>query len=249
MFIINEIMIQSVKRTFQILEYIASNGNFIRVNDVAKALELEKTTVYGFIKSLKELGYLEQDELSPRYRITSKVECLYAPPFSLLELKQDLRPLLEKITAATNESSYLAIQMGSYYRHELKCEPNRMVKISLNVGKDYEMTTTAIGKAFLAYSEHLQRGLFDFSENRSALETEVSTIRETGYALDIQAYDPDLNCVAMPIFFNNKITAVLCVSGPSYRFKQQQFTETLAMMNLLLTEQGKYSTQIKNNEY
>lgn len=238
-------MIQSVKRTFEILEYIASNGNFIRVNDVAKALELEKTTVYGFIKSLKELGYLEQDELSPRYRITSKVECLYTPPFSLLELKHDLRPILEKITAATNESSYLSIQMGSHYRNELKCEPNRTVKITLNIGREHEMVTTAIGKAFLAYSEHLQHRLFDTSDNRPALEKEVAEIKKNGYALDIQAYDPDLNCVAMPLFFKSKIIAVLCVSGPAYRFQQEQFTETLNVMNLLIAEHGKYSNQIE----
>ncbi|TCC94703.1 IclR family transcriptional regulator [Pedobacter hiemivivus] len=238
-------MIQSVQRTFQILEYIAANGNFIRVNDVAKALELEKTTVYGFIKSLKELGYLEQDEMSPRYRITSKLECLYAPPFSLIELKQELRPILEKITAATLESSYLAIQMGYYYRHELKCEPNRAVKITLNMGRDYEMNTTAIGKAFLAYSEHLQRNLFDSQNDQSALTAEVANIKQIGYALDIGAYDPDLNCVAMPIFFKNKVIAVLCVSGPSYRFKREQFIETLKVMNILLGEQGKYTTQVK----
>ncbi|WP_413614441.1 helix-turn-helix domain-containing protein [Flavobacterium sp. N2469] len=51
-------MNQSVKKTFQILEYIASNGNFVRLNDVAQALALKKNTAHGFLDSLKELGYL-----------------------------------------------------------------------------------------------------------------------------------------------------------------------------------------------
>ncbi|MGH1517032.1 IclR family transcriptional regulator [Chryseobacterium sp. JK1] len=238
-------MIQSVQKTFQILEYIASNGNFTRVNDVAKALDMEKTTVHGFIKSLKELGYLEQDELSPRYRITSKLECLYAPAFSIIDLKKELRPILENITAATHESSYLAVQMGYYYRHELKCEPNRSVKITLNMGKDYEMSTTAIGKAFLAYSEHLQRGLKDLSDENHLITQEINSIKENGYALDLGAYDPDLNCVAMPIFLKNKVIAVLCVSGPSYRFMHGQFTTTLKTMHLLLEKHGKYTTRLK----
>ena len=239
-------MIQSVKRTFQILEYIAANGNFVRVNDVAKALELEKTTVYGFINSLKQLGYLEQDEVSPRYRITPKLECLYVPTFSVFELKHELRPILEKITEMTQESSYLAVQMGSYYRHELKCEPNRAVKITLNMGKDYEMTTTAIGKAFLAYSEHLQHSIVKTSESRepSILEKEIKDIKNNGYALDIQAYDPDLNCVALPIFFKNKPIAVLCVSGPSYRFKELEFKATMHIIDKLLKQQGKYTTRL-----
>lgn len=237
-------MIQSVKRTFQILEYIAANGNFVRVNDVAKALELEKTTAYGFINSLKQLGYLEQDEISPRYRITSKLECLYSPSFSLFQLKTELRPVLEKLTSLTGESSYLAVQMGAYYRHELKCEPNRAVKITLNMGKDYEMTTTAIGKSFLTYSEHLQKNLLK-SEKSDALIQEIAEIKHGGYALDVQAYDPDLNCVATPIFFNGKVIAVLCVSGPSFRFKEPEFKVALREIHNLLAEQGKYSTKLK----
>lgn len=239
-------MIQSVKKTFQILEYIAANGNFVRVNDVAKSLGLEKTTAYGFINSLKQLGYLEQDEISPRYRITSKLECLYSPSFSVFELKTELRPLLEKLTSITGESSYLAIQMGTYYRHELKCEPNRAIRISLNLGKDYEMITTAIGKAFLAYSEHLQKGLLNSenSANNDRLVQEIQEIKDCGYALDIQAYDPDINCVAAPIFFKGKAIAVLCLSGPSFRFKEPEFKKALTAIQNVLTEQGKYTTKL-----
>ncbi|RZK13157.1 MAG: MarR family transcriptional regulator, partial [Flavobacterium sp.] len=57
-------MIQSLKRTFDILEYIATNGNLVRVNDISQALGLQKTTVHNFLTSLKELGYVEQDELT-----------------------------------------------------------------------------------------------------------------------------------------------------------------------------------------
>lgn len=239
-------MNQSVKKTFQILEYIASSGNFVRLNDVAKALDLKKNSVHSFLDSLKQLGYLEQDDVSPRYRITSKLECLYAPLFSVNELKKELRPILEKITQLTNESSYLAVQIGSYYRHELKCEPNRAVKITLTMGKDFEMTTTAIGKSFLAYSEHLQTNLKKQynPEELAAIETEIKIIIKAGYALDVQAYDPDLNCVAMPIFFKNKPIAVLCVSGPSFRFKETQFIESLQIMESLLKEHGKYDSKL-----
>lgn len=239
-------MNQSVKKTFQILEYIAANGNFVRLNDVARALDLKKNTAHGFLDSLKQLGYLEQDDISPRYKISPKIESLYLPSFSINELKYEIRPLLEKISNLTKESSYLAVQMGSYYRYELKCEPNRAVKISLNMGKDYEMTTTAIGKCFLAYSEHLQANLSHKLEKEasSVMEKEVKTIRSRGYALDIEAYDPDLNCVAIPIFYKKRPIAVLCVSGPSFRFKEPQFQESLRIMDMVLKEHGKYENRL-----
>ncbi|MBB6270525.1 IclR family KDG regulon transcriptional repressor [Pedobacter cryoconitis] len=239
-------MIQSVKRTFDILEYIAKNGNMVRLNDIAQALDLNKTTVHNFLDSLKQLGYLEQDDLSPRYQITPKLQCLYAPDISSAKLKKELRPVLENITAATKESSYLAIQMGAFYRHELKCEPNRAVKISLKMGKPYEMTKTAIGKVFLTYSAYLQANQIKYhgKEHFSGMLQEIKAIEDSGYALDVQQYDQDLNCVAVPLFYQRKIIAVICVSGPSYRFQKPQFAEAIRIINDALKDLSKYTTRL-----
>lgn len=78
------------------------------------------------------------------------------------------------------------------------------------------MTATAIGKCFLAYSEHLQRSIRKryTSEDFAVIEREMMTINQRGYALDVEDYEPDLNCVAIPIFLKRRPVAVLCVSGP-----------------------------------
>lgn len=47
-----------------ILLYMAQNGNKVRLQDVADHLQIKKTTTHHFLKSLLELGYLEQDELN-----------------------------------------------------------------------------------------------------------------------------------------------------------------------------------------
>jgi IclR family KDG regulon transcriptional repressor len=193
--------------------------------------------------TLKELGYIEQDELTPRYRITYKFQCLYSPDVSLFQIKKELKPVLENITQITKETSYLAIQMGSYFRHELKCEPNRSVRISLELGKEYEMTTTAIGKVFLSYSDHLQNSLIRFNDDHfnEQLKQDVAAIRENGYALDIQQYEPDLNCLAVPVFHQRKVIAVVCVSGPSYRFGEPEINSAFSKLRELLSQLDKYS--------
>lgn len=238
-------MIQSVERSFQILEYIAFNGNFVRLNDIADSVGLKKTTVHNFLNTLKELGYIEQDELTPRYRITYKFQCLYSPDVSLFQIKKELKPVLESITEVTGETSYLAVQMGSYFRHELKCEPNRSIRISLELGKEYEMTTTAIGKIFLSYSDYLQASLIKFQDDsfHEALRQDVVQIKKNGYALDIEQYEPDLNCVAVPVFHQRKVIAVVCVSGPSYRFGEKEISFTLTKLEEMLSGLDKYSSR------
>lgn len=81
-------------------------------------------------------------------------------------------------------------------------------------------------------------------ENFVVTENEINIIMRRGYALDVEAYDPDLNCVAIPIFFKNRPVAVLCVSGPSFRFKEPQFLESLRIMDSILMEHEKYKHKI-----
>jgi IclR family KDG regulon transcriptional repressor len=229
-------MIQSLKRTFDILEYIATNGNLVRVNDISQALGLQKTTVHNFLTSLKELGYVEQDELTPRYRITSKVHQLDFSDIPYYELRNNLKPIVERLTAESNETSFMAIQMGSYFRYEWKCEPNRSLRISLELGKEFEMIHTAIGKVFMAYSPHLSNIIHKgLSENEIiAQDSKMKEILDRGYALDLEEYEKELNCIAFPYFYKNRIISVIGLSGPAHRFGEKEMEKIATLFKTLL---------------
>ncbi|RAJ02426.1 IclR family transcriptional regulator [Chitinophaga skermanii] len=229
-------MIQSVQRAFEIVEYIAQNGNMVRLSDIADAMGLQRTTVHNILDTLKDLGYVEQDEMTPRYKVTNKLQCLYSPAISLPILKKELKPVLENITQTTKETSHLAVQMGAYFRYELKCEPERAVRISLDLAKEYEMTNTAIGKVFLAYSDHLQsQTLKNLSPAKAnALRKEIAEIRKQGYALDIEQFEPDLHCIAVPFFYQKRVVAVIGVSGPAYRFQDKAMKKAYQSLKAML---------------
>jgi IclR family KDG regulon transcriptional repressor len=231
-------MIQSVQRTFAILEYIAANGNLVRLNDIAQALSLQNTTVHNFLTSLKELGYVEQDELTPRYRLTSKVMQLDYSEVSVPRLRADLRPVLEKLTAELGETSFMAVQLGSYFRHEWKCEPNRSIRISLELGREYEMQHTAIGKVFMAYSPHLAQVIWrNITQEEAARQaSELAEVVKNGYALDLEEYEKELNCVAVPYVRKNRIIAVVGLSGPAFRFDVRHMQEAAERIKKLLSQ-------------
>ncbi|TDE08990.1 IclR family transcriptional regulator [Dyadobacter psychrotolerans] len=215
-------MIQSVKRTFDILEYVAANGNLVRLNDIAQALGLQKTTVHNFLAGLKELGYVEQDELTPRYRITSKIQHLDFSAIPYHQLRTDLKPVMEKLTAESGETSFMAIQLGSYFRYEWKCEPNRSLRISLELGKEFEMKHTAIGKVFMAYSPHLSNTIYKEVNEIRMQQNEMQGIIDRGYAIDLEEYEKELNCIAVPYFYKDRIISVIGLSGPAHRFDKSK---------------------------
>lgn len=217
-------MIQSLKRTFDILEYIAANGNLVRVIDIAQALGLQKTTVHNFLSGLKELGYVEQDELTPRYRIAAKINQLDFSDTPYYELRNNLKPVMEQLTVESNETSFMAIQMGSYFRYEWICEPSRSLRIMLELGREYAMRHTAIGKVFMAYSPHLSNNIYKglTANEIIAQDKEMQDILERGYALDLEEYEKELNCVAIPYFYKNRLISVIGLSGPAHRFDKKK---------------------------
>jgi DNA-binding IclR family transcriptional regulator len=225
-------MLHSVQKTMEILLYIAQNGNKVRLQDVADHLQIKKTTAHHFLKSLLELGYIEQDELTPRYQLTDKVHMLMPPTVSVHLLKQHFKPILQRITALTGETSYLSIQMGSHIRHELKCDPERSVRISLELGKEFMITHSAIGNVFMAYSEHLRdyimRSLDD--DEVEQLTNKLKTVIQNGYADDYERMEKELNCIALPVFENKRIVATIGVSGPAFRFTKEEMAKAIKII-------------------
>lgn len=240
-------MIQSVKRSFDILEYIVQNGNIVRLNDIADALELQNTTVHNFLNTLKDLDYVEQDDESPRYRVTEKMRYLQSTENNIAILKRHLRPLLKEISSLTGETAYLSVQLGSYFRHELKCEPKRAVKISLQLGKEFDMLKTAVGKIFMAHSSHLKNTLCRNLDNKSTarIHNALDDVLATGRSFDLEEYEKDLNCVALPIFYNNRLVATVGISGPAYRFKLQEMNEAFSIATRLINEKFNNNEQLQ----
>jgi len=225
-------MIESVKRTVEIIQYIAQNGNQVRLKDVAEHLQIEKTTAHHFLKSLLELGYLEKDELSPRYCLSDKVRLLMPPETSAHLLKQRFRPILQKIMELTGETTYLSIQMGAHIRHELKCEPERNVRISLELGKEFTVMNSAIGNVFMAYSEHLKQHILRLlsTEEAEQLNQRLNTVINQGYATDFERLEKELNCIALPVFDKKRLVAAIGISGPAYRFKTTEMMKAVSII-------------------
>lgn len=229
-------MIQSVRKAMMIMEYIAQNGNNVRLQDIVDSLGMEKTTVHNFLKTLQEIGYMEQDQYSPRYRLSSKMYMLMPPPLSVHTLKQRFRPILEKITELTGETSYLTVQLGTYMRHELKCDPNRSVRISLELGKELDIMNSALGNVFMAYSDYLKNTLLREESPAQMLvwQERLANVLRKGYAEDFERLEKELNCIAVPVLEQNRLVAAIGVSGPSYRFAEKEMKQAAQIVHSFL---------------
>jgi DNA-binding IclR family transcriptional regulator len=100
-------MVPAVERSFHILELLAGSPVPLGTSEVARRLRLAKSTAHGLLRSLEEMGAVE--EVRQRYRLGPAVERLA----SLAELRRRWRPVLEQLAEEVGETAFLAQPRGS----------------------------------------------------------------------------------------------------------------------------------------
>ena len=71
--------IQSLERAFSILELFEETNQKMSVKEISSALNLSKSTVFGLINTLCNLGYLIQNRERLKYNLGYKILALGSP--------------------------------------------------------------------------------------------------------------------------------------------------------------------------
>ena len=211
-------IIKSIEKTFAILEYIACNGGMARLIDIAKAMNLSKTTTHNLLDTLKKLGYVDQTKTSPRYFITDKFADLHAPICSTPEIRDLVHTTIISLAKELKVNTFMAMQSGVYFYYDITSTPEGIPVDNIESGKDQEMFHTAVGKVFIAFSPTLENALRKQHPGAitRAMSAELAQIRKNKYALDLETYASNQHCVAFPLIYRQHVLAVLgCYSSSS----------------------------------
>ena len=100
-------VIPAVERSFRILDLLGRSPEPLGTSEVARRLRLAKSSAHGLLRSLEEVGAVE--EVRHRYRLGPAVQRLAA----LGELRRRWRPVLERLAGEVEETAFLAQPRGS----------------------------------------------------------------------------------------------------------------------------------------
>lgn len=221
--------IQSVDRALRILEVLAAAGRSLGLGEVASTVGLHVSTVHRLLATLRLRAFVEQDEVTGRYRIGTAALRVGTSFLSELDLRPSLRPVLENLAARSKETANLVISQGLeavYVDHVIG---TNVAKLFTQVGQRVPLHCTAAGKVLLAFLPQQRRDelvaeipLTRFTKHtlttRRALIDELARVRAEGYALDREEHEIGVACVAAPIVdASNRLTAAIGISGPSGR--------------------------------
>lgn len=230
-------MIQSVSRTFAILEIIARNGGEAKLQEIASLSGIKQTTAHNLLKTLCQLGYVVRNQGSTGYFLSRHISNLSRVSGNDYQLRESLMPLLADITKRTEETSFIAVPSGGevFFLAGLECD--KAIKHTSPEGLRTPMPGSAAGLVLMAWIPDI----FDWMkpEHRMAIgediEKAIEVTRARGFALDVEKVEKGLNCVAIPYFKEGQLEAVVGISGPAFRLPEQKLISNAQWMQSYLS--------------
>jgi IclR family transcriptional regulator, KDG regulon repressor len=232
-------LVNAVFRTMSLLEFLATHPG-LGLAEIARGVNLNKSTVFRFLNTLCELGYVYKDPYTEKFELSLKLYGVLPPIARELDIKKYALTGMERLAELTGETIHLAaIEQGHLvYLHKIESRKSlRVVAMHSAIGKSAPLYCTGVGKSLMAWqpaqtvSSYLENlDFIQYTEhtiqNRHQLEQEFKTIRTIGYSVDNEEHEVGVRCIAAPIFaLHGNIVAAMSISGPTVRMTDSYMAE------------------------
>ena len=198
--------VQSIERAAAVLRLLAAAPDGLGVADLGNTLGLAKTTVHGIVRTLHEVGFVEQDHSGARYHLSDALGRLGESYLDPNELR----------SRAINWADSLASRSGEVVRVGRLVEGKVVVvhhvfrpddsDQDLDVGTTLPPHATALGKAVLAFDtsgagrpHKLEAFTTRTITDPARLTDELAAVRARGWAGEFEDYTVELAGIAAPI--------------------------------------------------
>lgn len=201
---------RTTQRTIEILDLIASSQDGLTLNEIAKELNMPKTSAFDILETLVQLNmlYIKEQRLKT-YAIGVKAYAIGNMYSKTSLLLNSAGPIMKRLSQEIGTTTLLAKENNGSLLYTLKHEPAKKIIATPEVGEVAYLHSTSIGKAILAFSKHQlelidQLDLYPMTKrtitSKKALTQELLIIKERGYAIANRENEEYTYAIAAPIF-------------------------------------------------
>lgn len=216
--------VQSIERAAAVLRLLARGPGRLGVVEVASSLGLAKGTVHGILRTLHDVGFVDQDRATGKYQLGAALQHLEAPHLDVHELRSRSVNWADSLAARCGQEVRLGVLRGGQVlivHHVFRPDGSSQ---RLDVGSTLPQHASALGKAVLAFDPSAVAALRDTDlvpythrtiSGRPELLAELQRVRAAGFAVDLGEYAADTACVAAPVRGpGGLVVAAMGASGP-----------------------------------
>jgi len=249
--------LRSVEKALRLLECFTVDKPQLSTTDLVEKLAIPKVSVYRFLRVLVDRGFITQNKQTKKYRLGLKMFELGSIVLREFALREAAFPLIAELSKRSGETVHLGVLDDQQVVSIEGVESDQSLRISLPVGRRVYLHSTGIGKAILAFlpDSEIQRiveqkGLPKFTANTivdpDQLMEDILLTRRRGYAIDDEENEPEIRCVAAPVFDSGRrALASISISGPSVRIQRARIPE---LASLVVEASRKISNSLGYNQ-
>jgi DNA-binding IclR family transcriptional regulator len=212
----------ALEKGLEIIELLATRQTPMSMTEIATSLGRSRNEIFRMLSVLVQKGYIRKREGGEKYSITNRLFELgmRVPPAStLIEV---LVPPMRELAAKIRQSCHLSVRSGSHIVVIARVENPAPVGFSVRVGTTRNLVESAAGRVFLAWMEQGERvGIIEALAaeavpriDAAALESEVSAIRERGYATVPSTFITGITDICAPVTHGDRDIIVATLTVP-----------------------------------
>jgi DNA-binding IclR family transcriptional regulator len=245
--------VKSVVKVLDILEHLGASQRAVAVSDLARTTGLNVSTAFRLLQTLMCRGYVEQQRASRGYLLGPRFFQMGSAYLQGNDLAGIARPHLEALRDAVGETAYLVIFSQGEIVQLCKADGKQAVSAAIRSMVREPAYCTATGKVLLAgltpdaldrYVEGVKLQAFtpQTIASKAQLRREIAKVRETGFALDMEEFVPNLCCVSVPVCDagDGAWVAAISTAMPKMRFRRTlvpHWCDLLRQKSALISQQ------------
>lgn len=215
-------LVTALARGLQILRAFGPGDEFLGNAELSRRTGIPRPTISRLTSTLTTLGYLRYSDRMEKYQLGPGVLALGFRFLASMSIRDIARPFMQKLADDTDCLVALGTEDGEYMTYIETCHGSGPLVVRMEVGSRIPVTTSAIGRAYVAglpeerrnrYLELLRRRLGDagWAEKKAFLDTGLTQYRDWGYCVALGDWERDVHGVAVPLILpDGEIMALNC---------------------------------------
>ncbi len=236
----NKYLIPNLDNACRVIDHVTHAPNGCTLSEISARLDIPHTTALRIVRTLLHRNFLAKNENGTFTPGTALVH-FGVIALDRLDIRSFARPVLQKLSKATGESSHIAILNGDKSLLVEVCDSSHPIRIASRPGTLVDLHCSSTGKIFLAYSIsepsafcrmlELTPHTPNTSVSIEAVLADIEQTRKQGYAIDEEEYVLGARCIAAPIqnAFGKTIAAV-GITASTRTFTQSKIPKISALL-------------------
>ncbi|HJU64041.1 MAG TPA: IclR family transcriptional regulator [Gemmatimonadaceae bacterium] len=238
---------QAVLRAMAILKAFSDGRVEWSATELARALGLNKTTVFRILSALEREGMVVRTPAGNAYRLGPDAIVLGAQALRSNDLRTVARPELEELARRSGETVTLEVLVGDDVLIVDEITSRYVVGSTSEVGTRWPAHATSTGKVMLAAIRHGASGS-DHARHSArsgrltslaprtvgttrALAGELDRVWRRGYATAIEEIEAGFVAVGAPVRdHEGRVVAAVSAGGPKARLTKERIPEFVALV-------------------